>query len=320
MKSARRRHLKILATAVTTVLALSACSSEPGPDNPSGETMTVESNFGTVELPTEPKAALGMYTTDVDILIHLGVPLAKDQPIRGDSGYTTFPRFFPQEELEGVTPFANYPEFSYEKIAAANPDFILNGLGYEPDVVERLPEIAPTYSIDAFDGKPWTEHFKRIATDLGREDRYEQWVEKYDRRVAEIKAELEKRDISPLVASLNFYQGQIAVDCYGLPCLVFKDLGLEVTPLATASDEGTSLSLEELEQLSGIEFAVSSIGAGGEDSIYGIDELNANPIWTNLPIVRNKTIYNYELEMVYGSPSGQMAFLEFLADSLLGDE
>ena len=122
------------------------------------------------------------------------------------------------------------------------------------------------------------------------------------------------------MASLNFYQGQIAVDCYGLPCLVFKDLGLEVTPLATASDEGTSLSLEELEQLSGIEFAVSSIGAGGEDSIYGIDELNANPIWTNLPIVRNKTIYNYELEMVYGSPSGQMAFLEFLADSLLGDE
>ena len=82
--------------------------------------MTVKAEFGEVELPTDPQAALGMYTTDVDILITLGYPFAKSQPIRGNSDYTTFPSYFPQAELAGVTPFANYPDLNYEKILAAH--------------------------------------------------------------------------------------------------------------------------------------------------------------------------------------------------------
>ena len=125
--------------------------------------MTVKAEFGEVELPTDPQAALGMYTTDVDILITLGYPFAKSQPIRGDSGYTTFPSYFPQAELAGVTPFANYPDFNYEKILAAQPDFILNGLGYDKKTDERLKEIGATYTVNAFDGRNWREHFKGTA-------------------------------------------------------------------------------------------------------------------------------------------------------------
>ena len=57
----------------------------------------MQTDFGTVTLPTDPQAALGMYTTDIDMLITLGIPLAASQPIRG--GYTHYPSFFPQAEL-----------------------------------------------------------------------------------------------------------------------------------------------------------------------------------------------------------------------------
>lgn len=107
-------------------------------------TKTVDSEHGKVELPVAPKAALGMYTTDVDMLTWLRYPLADSQPIRGDAGYTAFPCFFPREELTGIDTFKNFPEYDYEAVLLAEPDFILNGLGYDKKVVKRLPGIAPT--------------------------------------------------------------------------------------------------------------------------------------------------------------------------------
>ena len=144
--------------------------------------MVVQSEFGEVEVPVEPQAAMGMYTTDVDILITLGFELADIQPIRGD-GYSDFPEFFPQEALEGIEPFANYPDYDYDTMLAAGPDFILNGLGYDKLVVKKLPDIAPTYSLDAFDGRNWMEHFEETAEALGRTEQYDAWVADYEARV-----------------------------------------------------------------------------------------------------------------------------------------
>src|SRR5690606_26229950 len=157
-------------------------------------------------------AALGMYTTDVDILIWLGFPLAERQPIRGDNGYEDFPCYFPQEPLEDIEPFASYPEYNYEQILLAEPDFILNGLGYDDEVVDRLPQIAPTYSLNAFDGQSWQAHFKQTATALGRLDRYEAWLAIYETRLAEVR-ELIEAHLDAVVTPLGYLNGVYYVGC-----------------------------------------------------------------------------------------------------------
>lgn len=315
-RATRARIALILAPA----LLLAACSSGTGTgSDATGEpaTITVEDMTGEVTLPAEPTAALGMYTTDVDILITLGFELAGSQPVR-DEGYSSFPSFFPQEELADVTTFTNFPEYNYEAILAAEPDFILNGLGYDEEVVEKLPEIAPTYSFNGFDGTDWREIFHRTAIDLGREDRYQAWVDEYDARVAEVKAELDERDIHPVIAPVDYWDGQVSVSCYGVPCLVFDDLGLEVTPLATA--EGTALSPEQLSQLADTDVFFST-ATPNEDGSFddAFAPVADNPLWQALPAVRDGQIFTGDLEMLYGSPSGHRAYLEFVADSLLGD-
>ncbi|HEY0215624.1 MAG TPA: ABC transporter substrate-binding protein [Cellulomonas sp.] len=310
-----------VALTLASALLLAACSSGSGSGDETAAaaepaTITVEDMTGEVTIPAEPTAALGMYTTDVDILITLGIQLAGTQPVR-DEGYSTFPSFFPQEELEGVQTFTNFPEYNYEAILAAQPDFILNGLGYDAEVVTKLPEIAPTFSFNGFDGRDWREIFHETAIQLGREDKYQEWTDAYDARVAEIRAELDARDIHPVVGPVDYWDGQVTVSCYGVPCLVLADLGLEISPLSTV--EGTSLSPEQLSQLSDIDVFVSST-TPNEDGTF--DDVFApvadNPLWQALPAVQNKQIYTGDLEMLYGSPSGQMAYLEFVADSLLG--
>ncbi len=317
-----RSRLGAAVAALLALAVLAGCSDSEVTSEPdeAGATHVVKSEFGDVTIPVTPRKALGMYTTDVDILATLGIELAKDQPIRGD-GYTTFPSFFPQDALEGIKPFANYPDYNYEAILAAQPDFILNGLGYDKKVVKRLPEIAPTYSLNAYDGRNWREHFKETAEALGRVEQYDAWVAKYEARVAEVKKEIGPDAANLVVAPLSWYEGKAAVMCYtGVECSVFADLGLKILPAAQEKDgEGVELSGEQLGQLKELDyaFAIKSPGEAGEkEYAAALEQAGKNALWNDLKVIKDDHLIAYDMEMTFGSPSGQMAFLDLVGEAL----
>lgn len=296
---------------------LSPIKGEPG-------TSTVSTEFGDVELPNDPQRTLGMYTTDVDILIWLGYPLHDTQPIRGDGDYQSFPCFFPFEQLEDVSTFGNYPDYDYESILVAEPDMILNGLGYDKKTVKRLPDAGPTYSVNAFDGVPWVEHFEETATALGREDRFTMWRDYYDQRVAEVKEEIGDLPDDFLVSPIGLWDGKVSASCYsGVECVVFDDLGLDVFEGARAKDnQGLSVSGEQVTQYADIDlaFTITSLGEkGAQEQEEIMDEMKQNELFAELPWVAQDKIATYEMEMTFGSPSGQLAFLEVVADALTDD-
>ncbi|WP_449408281.1 hypothetical protein [Microbacterium maritypicum] len=100
-----------LAALAATALLLTSCAGASASGSAGGDTVEVTTPTGAeISMPAEPQAALGFYTTDLDILITLGFELADTQPIRDD--FTAFPDFFPQEELEGLETFGNFPEFN----------------------------------------------------------------------------------------------------------------------------------------------------------------------------------------------------------------
>ena len=327
----RLRHRYRLALGLVALSALAACGSSSAESVSSGETRstvvtTVDTSWGSVAVPTQPASALGFYTTDLDILITLGYELAPEQPIRDD--YTEFPTFFPQEALAGITGFHNYPEFNYEKVLAVGPDFILNGLGYEDGLHERLSDIAPTYTYNAFEeNADWRDSFQLLSADLGRTEKYQAWTDAYQARVDEIRGKLTAAGIKPVVGDVSYWEGQVSVGCYGVPCLVFADLGLEISPLADGDGDGmvdstgTTLTLEQLGELSAVDVMFSQ-GSPSDGSITGHvgaePSLAANSIWQGLPAVQAGEIHPYDYEMIYGSPSGQMAFLDVVEQALLG--
>jgi iron complex transport system substrate-binding protein len=318
----RARPLASLAALGAAALLLTSCASA-GTGTASSATTEVETPAGvTIDMPIDPQAALGFYTTDVDMLIALGIPLAPTQPVRDD--FSTFPDFFPQEELAGLDTFGNYPEFNLEKVLEVGPDFILNGLGYEEDLDADLQKIAPTYTYNAFDGADWRDSFAKLAADLGREEQHQAWVDSYEARVAEIRAELDEKGLDPVVADMSFWEGEVGLSTYGVPALVYSDLGLSVSPLMESDEaglpagDGTTLSLEQLGDLSGIDVVFAPVNEDGSGIIGEEEALAQNALWTELGFVKNDRIYGYNYEMSYGSPSGQSAFLEIVAKALLG--
>ncbi len=288
----RLRTLLTLVVAISTVALAAGCSSRgtaggsatgPTPAEPTSRTV-IDGKGNKVDVPTNPQRALGFYTTDIDILITLGVPLAPMQPIRGD-GYTDFPAFFPLDKLAGISTFGNYPEYNFEKVVEAEPDLILNGLGYDRDTIKRLPKIAPTYTVDAFDGKDWRIHFKNTADALGRTAEYDAWTAGYQARVDQAKA----------------------------------DIAAAGTADTLQDKQDLKISAEQLSQLKDIDmvFMGKLPGPGGQkehDTL--MEQLIKIPTWRSLPFVRNDRIHTYDMEMVYGSPSGQTAFLEVVRKAL----
>lgn len=318
----RARPLAALALLSASALLLASCASGVGGSS-AADTVQVDTPAGvTIDVPAKPQAALGFYTTDVDMLITLGVPLASTQPVRDD--FSTFPDFFPQEELKGLDTFGNFPEYNLEAVLKAAPDFILNGLGYDEDLDANLQKIAPTYTYNAFDGADWRDSFHKAAVDLGREKEWQAWTDGYEARVAEVRAELDAAGIDPVVADVSFYDGEVGASTYGVPALVFADLGLRISPLMMADDkglpagDGTKLSMEQLAELDGIDVAFSGLNEDGTGLIGDEKALADNALWKQLGFVKNGEIHGYNYEMIYGSPSGQRAFLEVVAKALLG--
>ncbi len=305
-----------IAAMASAALLLTGCATTDASVNTKSETRTVTSEVKEVNIPAEPRKALGMYTTDLDMLITLDIPLASQQPIR-DSGYSGFPSFFDQEALKGITPFTNYPEFNFEAILKAQPDVILNGLGYDKELDGKLSDIAPTYTFNGFDGSDWRTKFKTVAEAFGKTGQYQAWMDKYQAKVDDVKKRLAEAGKDKLVVGpVDYYQDQVSVSCYGTPCLVIKDLGLQVSPLADG--EGTKLSAEQLEQLKGIDVAITTeVPEKDGANPDAFAPLANNKLWTSLPFVANKQIHSYDLEMIYGSPSGQYALLEKFEKALL---
>lgn len=321
MQTPRTRMLRAAIAVTAMTLLLPACASV-GAGASDTETFTVDTDLGEVTLPVEPKAALGFYTTDVDMLITLGYPLAAEQPIRDD--WDAFPSFFPQDALKGIKGFHNYPEFNLEHILEVGPDFILNGLGYETDLHEKLTPIAPTYTYNGFDGGDWREKFTEVAADLGREKQARAWLDDYEARAADVKAQLDAAGLAPKVADVSFWDGQVQVGCYSISCLVFKDLGLQITALADGDgdgepdNKGQALSLEQLGGLSDVDVIFTGVSEDGSGLITDEEALKANALWTSLPAVVSGRVYGYNYEMSYGSPSGQDGLLEVVRKALLG--
>ena len=109
--------------------------------------------------------------------------------------------------------------------------------------------------------------------------------------------------------------------CHGVPCLVFKDLGLDISE-AMDPDDGLSindadgLSMEELGRLSDADIAFTWANADGSLPLTEDEALSSDSLWQSLPFVEGGNIVEYDREMLYGSPSAQDAFLTVVEEAL----
>lgn len=243
---------RILAPLFASVLALAGCGGGGAAEEASGP--SVETKFGSVEVPSDPQRVVALGWGDAETALALGV-----QPV-GASDWVEFGG-------QGVGPWAEdlydeAPEIiatmepDYEAIAALEPDLILDTKSSGGQKrYDRLSEIAPTVGAPEGGDNYLTtmdQQVDLVAEALGKEDDGKKLLEDLDEKFASVRKD------HPEFAGKSVTVGSKTSEGWGAyvegseRVEFMKNLGFEPSEkIAALKPEGFSVSIseEKLDQL-----------------------------------------------------------------------
>ncbi len=176
---------RVLAAGAALALALTACSANDDDGDAAGETRTVATAYGDVEVPEDPQRVVALSYDTPWQLQSLGV-----KPVATQDFSAYIDEFTPDQQdfIEGAGTIGGYGEPDLEQIAAADPDLIVGDV-YEIDeaLYEKLAKIAPTAIVGGEDRGDWKAVVTELADVLDAQDALARTQQEYDTTLAGIK-------------------------------------------------------------------------------------------------------------------------------------
>jgi iron complex transport system substrate-binding protein len=300
------------------VLAPYGCASggEGANEADSQETRTIEHALGRTKVPSNPQRVVVLSTGLLDAAITLGVT-----PIAAPQSEGEFPAYL-GDATEGIKHLGDpTAEPNLEKIAALEPDLILTE-EYGGEVFggyENFSEIAPTVPITFASSAEWREYVAKSAETLGREEQLAEAKADYEKHAVEVAGKIapviEGREVATLriepetilAYGPNSFTGTVLADARVLrpepPAGVKETFDYyEVSPKLLARVDGDIILVYSQEP-----------GA--------VEELSANPLWDDLPAVRNGLVFEVDFEhwLIGVGYSAASANLDDLENHLLDE-
>ena len=173
-------------TALVSLLALSACSSEAAEadaEPAQASTITVEHAQGSTEVPVNPET---VYTFDLGALDTMD---ALDIDVDGVPA-ANFPDSLSKYAADDVTKIGSMKEPDFETISAEAPDLIIIS-GRVADSYEELSKIAPTIDLSVDNADAWNsfkENTETIGKIFDKEDAVDEKLTALEGKVDETKA------------------------------------------------------------------------------------------------------------------------------------
>lgn len=244
---------KLLAVVAASGLILTGCSTSDdansSKDAASVETVSVEDNFGTQEVPEDPQAVASTDNRTFEVLDQWGVDLVA-------APKQLVPKTVPDyKDDEDIVDLGTHREPNLEALVAAQPDLIVNGQRFHAqyDEIKKLNPDTAIVDFEPREDKPMEEELKRQVTELGKifdkEDEAQKLVDDFD---AALKRAKDAYDGKSTVMAVNVSGGEIG---YVAPKVgrffgpVFEWIGLkpalEVAD-ATNDHEGDDISVEAI--------------------------------------------------------------------------
>ncbi|NBD26619.1 ABC transporter substrate-binding protein [Paenibacillus sp. T1] len=285
---------------------------EPAEDTAPGEaeTVTFQAANGDIQVPKHPKRIVDLTTFYTGYFLVLGA-----KPVGVGEGAMGNPYF--KGMLDGAVSIGD--DASPEKILELKPDLIVTYSGTEG--IEQLEQIAPVVAIE-YGKKNYKDQLLDFGKLTGKENEAKQWIGQWEKKIGELKPQVQKAVGNKTVSIINPYAKGLYVfgHNYGRGGeIIYGEFGLKAPPEAqkAAIDSGTgwaSISLEKLPEFSGdIVFTCAWSGDTSDPKI-----VYDSPIWQGLPAVKAGHVFQLNPKGdTYNDPISLDAQLKFISDSLL---
>ncbi|WP_135383760.1 iron-siderophore ABC transporter substrate-binding protein [Vibrio tasmaniensis] len=300
---AKSLNAKLVVTVLASALSFNAMAN-----------FQVEDSEGVKTLGAQPVRVAALNWDIAEQVIELGVTPVAVPDIAGYTDWVVQPAI-----PEGVADIGTRTEPNFSALKKLNPDVILIA-SPQKDLQERLSEIAPvlyyqTYSDQHSNAAAAIENFKKIGQLLGKEEQANQKLAVMDKRIAVLKAELDKAypGDKPKVTSFRF-ASTTSVFIYGdnsIPQYALEQLGFDNAMDLPASQWG--ISQKRMTELKNVK---KGIALYFEPFPYQ-DKLDRSPVWKSMPFVRNGQFSSVAASWSYGGAMSILYNAEAMAQSLL---
>jgi len=215
--------------------------------------------------------------------------------------------------LDGVESLGD--AISPEKILELKPDLIIVYTGTEG--IDKLEQIAPVVAID-YGKKNYKDQMLDFGKLTGKENEAKAWVEQWEKKINELKPQVQAAVGDKTVSILNPYEIGLYVFGHNFGRggeIIYGEFGLKA-PAETQKiviDSGTgwaSISLEKLPEFSGdIIFTYAWSGDASDPKI-----VYDSPIWNGITAVKAGNVFQLNPKAdTYNDPISLEAQLDFIS-------
>jgi iron complex transport system substrate-binding protein len=265
---------------VVDLAAQLGTDAEPGEFPRTVRNIVANGKVGETEIPAKPQRVIVLDTGELDNMVSLGIaPIG----IAHSAGSPMAPDYL---DTTGAADLGAYDALDLEQIKNLEPDLILgSSLRIDDDgLKQRLQEIAPTV-LSPRPGVLWKQNFLLNAAAVGEEERAEQLMADYEKRVEQVGADIVAANggEAPTVSMLRFMAGRIRL--YGNASfigIILKDAGLPRPPAEDIEELAVEISAEEITRAEGDWLLWGTYGDPASTEQAAVVD---GPLWDQVPAV-----------------------------------
>src|SRR5699024_8659270 len=294
------KKMMVFLSFVMMTMLIAACgeSGDNSTDGDDNETITIEHELGTAEVPKNPEKVVVFDYGTLDTLDALGIDVAAVSKMN-------VPSYLDKYDTDEYENAGTLFEPDFEKLSEIDPDVIFIS-GRQSDVYEELEELAPTVYL-AVDNSKYMESFKENLDVIGKifdkQDEIDEAYEDIEASIEDLKATTEESDKNALIILANDDKisayGEssrfgIIHDVFGVPAV---DKGID------ASTHGMNVTFEYVvEQDPDMLYVVDRGAVVGGDS--SAKQLVENKLMEDTKAYKNDNIFYLDPDYWYLSGGG----------------
>lgn len=221
------------------------------------------------------------------------------------------------EELEGAEDIGSKRQPSSEKLLSLQPDVILGTSKFQPDVVDKLNQVAPMFPVSHISTN-WEENLKLMGKLTGKEDKAEEVISQYKEDAAAMKEKIHSTVDGKKVMLVRVRRGSLYVyseDVY-FNSVLYKDLGIEVPEAIKNVKAQEQITLEKLAEINPDYLFIQFAESENPESKEAVEELQNNPIFSKLNASQNDNVFVNIVDPMHqgGTAWSKTAFLDAIGE------
>lgn len=287
--------------------------SEPALEEASEERIITDTLGHEVTIPANPERIIASYLEDN--LVALGItPVAQWSVNEG----TSIQKYL-QDYLKDVPTLPH--DLPFEVVTSFTPDLLImpSAETVEGTKYEQYAKIAPTYVLEVENNSDWRDKFLKIGEIFGKREEAQQVLAEYEKKAKASKEIIQNAIGTESAAAIwlvnnNFF---IVSENVSSGAVLYGDLGLTTPSVvkeisSTATGNWSAISLERLAELDADHiFLINSDKGNGA-------EMLKDPVWKNIPAVKNGNIYEYgaETSWLYAGVIANTQIIDGVVESL----